>query len=50
MSGQATLVIGGIIAVFTAKGLVPLPRGLVGFLVSDHAALVIGGIIAVFTA
>ena len=50
VSGQAALLIGGIIAVLTAKGLVPLPRGQVGSLVPCQVSLFIGGIIAVLTA
>ena len=43
-------VICGIIAVFTAKTLVPLPRGQVSFLVRCQVAPVIGAIITVVTA
>ena len=50
MYSQVALVIGGIIALFTAKTLVPLPRGQMDFLVYCQVALAIGGIIAVFTA
>ena len=48
MYSQVTLVIGGIIAVFTAKTPVLLPRGLMGFLMYCQVALLIGSIITVF--